>query len=60
MILEKSQKQMKEFENLLEEKQGLDAEIGVFRKLVETEEERLGLSKGRFINISKIISFCFR
>lgn len=45
LILEKSQKQMKEFENLLEEKQGLDAEIAVFRKLVETEEERLGLSK---------------
>lgn len=45
LILEKTQKQMKEFEHLLEEKQGLDAEIAVFKKLVETEEERLGLTK---------------
>ena len=49
---------MKEFENLLEEKQGLDAEIAVFKKLVETEEERLGSSTGKMHDSLKIL-ICF-
>jgi len=44
-IMEKIRKQEEDIENLLLEKQGLDAEIAVFRKLVETEEERLGVKK---------------
>lgn len=45
LILEKTKKQTEEFQNLLEVKQGLDAEIAVFKKLVETEEDRLGVTK---------------
>jgi len=44
-ILEKIRKQTEEFENLVQEKQGLNTEIAVFKKLVETEEERLKIKK---------------
>jgi len=44
-ILEKFRKQTEEFENLVQEKQGLDTEIAVFKKLVESEEERLKIKK---------------
>jgi len=45
VIMEKIRKQAEDMENLVLEKQGLDAEIAVFKKLVETEEERLGVTK---------------
>ena len=49
VIKEKIRKQVEDMENLVLEKQGLDAEIAVFKKLVETEEERLGITKGKYI-----------
>ena len=43
-LLEKLSDQEKEFQDLQETKHALDMEIAVFRKLMETEEDRLGLS----------------
>ena len=42
-LLEKQTDQEKEFQDLQETKHALDMEIAVFRKLMETEETRLGL-----------------
>ena len=42
-LLEKLTFQEKEFQDLQETKHALDMEIAVFRKLMETEEDRLGL-----------------
>ena len=60
MIMEKIRKQAEDMENLVLEKQGLDAEIAVFKKLVETEEERLGVTKGKYIYFAIIPIFSRR
>lgn len=60
VIMEKIRKQAEDMENLVLEKQGLDAEIAVFKKLVETEEERLGVTKGKYIYFAIIPIFSRR
>ena len=45
-VQEKIKIQRGKFAKLLEEKQGLDLEISVYRKLVESEEERLKIKQG--------------
>merc|ERR1740131_109025 len=42
-ILDQINKQLEEYQTLMETKVALDMEIGVYRKLVETEEDRLGI-----------------
>ena len=45
-VQEKIRLQRRKFTKLLEEKQELDLEISVYRKLVESEEERLKIKQG--------------
>lgn len=42
-LLEEISKQMEAYQNLLSTKTALDMEIAVYRKLVECEEDRLGI-----------------
>ena len=44
-LLDKISDQQKDFQSLQETKAALDTEIAVFRKLMETEEDRMGLSE---------------
>ena len=44
-LLEKISDQQKDFQSLQETKAALDTEIAVYRKLMETEEDRMGLSE---------------
>ena len=37
------QKQMEEYQNLMQVKTALDMEIAVYKQLLETEEDRLGI-----------------
>ena len=46
-LLEDISDQEDEYKNLLEDKNALDMEISVYKKLMESEEERLGLKTGR-------------
>ena len=57
-ILEKTSKLEDDFKNLQETKNALDTEIAVYRKLMETEEDRLGIQPGIIENKS-IISNCY-
>ena len=45
-LLEDISDQEDEYKNLLEDKNALDMEIKVFKKLMESEEERLGIKTG--------------
>ena len=44
-LLEKISDQQKDFQSLQETKAALDTEIAVYRKLMETEEDRMGLTE---------------
>ena len=44
-LLDKISGQEQEFQSLQETKAALDTEIAVYRKLMETEEDRMGLSE---------------
>ena len=44
-LLDKISDQQKDYQSLQETKAALDTEIAVFRKLMETEEDRMGLSE---------------
>ena len=44
--LEEIQKQMEAYQNLLQIKTALDMEIAVYKKLLESEEDRLGIVTG--------------
>ena len=41
--LKEIQKQMEEYQNLMQVKTALDMEIAVYKQLLETEEDRLGI-----------------
>merc|ERR1711978_422956 len=43
-LLDELSRQLEEYQNLMDTKIGLDMEIAVFRRLLESEEERLGIS----------------
>jgi len=43
-LLDELSRQLEEYQNLMDTKIGLDMEIAVFRRLLETEEDRLGIS----------------
>ena len=45
-MLEDISGQEDEYKNLLEDKNALDMEISVYKKLMESEEERLGIKTG--------------
>lgn len=42
-LLDELANQLKEYQNLQDIKVALDMEIAIFRKLIESEEDRLGL-----------------
>ena len=44
-LLDKISDQQKDFQSLQETKAALDTEIAVYRKLMETEEDRMGISE---------------
>ena len=44
--LEEIQKQMEAYQNLMQIKTALDMEIAVYKKLLESEEDRLGIVTG--------------
>ena len=44
--LEEIQKQMEAYQNLMQIKTALDMEIAVYKKLLESEEDRLGIVAG--------------
>ena len=44
-LLDKISDQQKDYQSLQETKAALDTEIAVFRQLMETEEDRMGLSE---------------
>ena len=44
--LEEIQKQMEAYQNLMQIKTALDMEIAVYKKLLECEEDRLGIVTG--------------
>ena len=58
-LLDKISDQQKDFQSLQETKAALDTEIAVYRKLMETEEDRMGLSETSqgYKNLSNKISF---
>ena len=43
-LLDELSRQLEEYQNLMDTKIGLDMEIAVFRRLLESEEDRLGIS----------------
>ena len=43
-LLDELSRQLEEYKNLMDTKIGLDMEIAVFRRLLESEEDRLGIS----------------
>jgi len=45
--LEEIQKQMEAYQNLMQTKTALDMEIAVYKKLLECEEDRLGINHGQ-------------
>ena len=45
-FLEDINDQENDYKNLLEDKNALDMEISVYKKLMESEEERLGITTG--------------
>jgi len=45
-LLDELSKQLEEYQNLMDTKIALDMEIAVFRRLLESEEDRLGISIG--------------
>ena len=44
-MLDRISDKQRDFQSLQETKAALDTEIAVFRKLMETEEDRMGLSE---------------
>ena len=42
-LLDELSRQLEEYQNLMDTKIGLDMEIAVFRRLLESEEDRLGI-----------------
>jgi len=53
-ILEKTSKLEDDFKNLQETKNALDTEIAVYRKLMETEEDRLGIQPDDSVQSSAV------
>ena len=54
-LLDELSRQLEEYQNLMDTKIGLDMEIAVFRRLLESEEDRLGIAgvgKTRYLLIS--------
>ena len=43
-LLDELSRQLEEYQNLMDTKIGLDMEIAVFRRLLESEEDRLGIA----------------
>ena len=59
-LLDELSRQLEEYQNLMDTKIGLDMEIAVFRRLLESEEDRLGISideGGKFHNSNADKSF---
>ena len=60
-LLDELSRQLEEYQNLMDTKIGLDMEIAVFRRLLESEEDRLGISideGGKFHNSLILTHIC--
>ena len=53
-LIEDTSKQVDKYQNLQQTKTALDMEIAVYKKLLESEEDRLGIQTGDlFVKINK-------
>ena len=57
-LIEDTSKQAEKYQNLQQTKTALDMEIAVYKRLLESEEDRLGIQTGDFfIGINK--KYCY-